>query len=239
MPGCYTVEPRAGFEPAPSDLEDRCSSNRATGAGRREGIRTPTKRATTSRATGYTTSAWFRGQESNLQFPGPEPGVVPIRPPRMVSMEGFEPPKAVRPSALQAGTARRRCRIDWSGRRESNPRSRAPEARVLPSYTTPSGTSGGSRTPTLLHEHPGLSRACLPVPPRRLVPAEGFEPSVSALRGRCPWPLDDAGWSERRGSNPRPPRWQRGALPTVLHSLVRPAGFEPAIFWMSTRRLHP
>ena len=44
----------------------------------------------------------------------------------------------------------------------------------------------------------------------RLVGHRGFEPLISALRGRCPWPLDecpthldDSRWLGMEDSNPR------------------------------------
>jgi hypothetical protein len=43
-------------------------------------------------------------------------------------------------------------------------------------------------------------------------------------------------WSEWRGSNPRPPGPQPGALPSALHPVVELVGIEPTTSWPRTRR---
>ena len=57
---------------------------------------------------------------------------------------------------------------NWLGDRDSNPDLLVPETSVLPL------------------DHP-------PVRVRSVVPRTGFEPVTSALRGRCPEPLDERG----------------------------------------------
>ena len=60
----------------------------------------------------------------------------------------------------------------------------------------------------------------------------GFEPRIDGLRVRCLNHLASFPWSGRRDSNPRHPRWQRGALPTELlpRKVVAGVGLEPTSF---------
>ena len=46
-------------------------------------------------------------------------------------------------------------------------------------------------------------------------------------------------WSGRRGLNPRPLPWEGSVLPLNYSRLAVPTGFEPAFFWLTTRRVRP
>ena len=90
------------------------------------------------------------------------------------------------------------------------------------------GAEGGTRTHTGGEPQRCLRPSRLPIPPLRR------NPSIARRRAalkRAPSTSARAvvGWSGRRGSNPRPPPWQGGALPLSYFRSPRPppsGGFE-------------
>jgi hypothetical protein len=127
---------------------------------------------------------------------------------KLVATGGVEPragPGMNRPEALPSSPR------EWSGRRESNPRSQlgrlAPGLSVTPAeMERPTGVA-----PVL---PPWQGGVLLHGPWLQMVRAVGIAPTTSCSRSRraairTP-PVHE--WSNRRGSHPQPPRPQRGVL---------------------------
>ena len=164
----------------------------------------------------------------------------PLRPLGYVALLRVGCPSRIRTSVhgskVRCPTTRRRGndpsspqRREWSGRRDSNPRPSHWQCDALPTEPLPhrstfSGAESQIRTGdtalfrrvlyqlSYLGPTPAATRPYAPTAARIPSPAEGRN---EAPRGRllgCWWAV--------RGSNPRPPRCKRGALPTELTARV-------------------
>lgn len=165
----------------------------------------------------------------------------PLRPLGYVALLRAGCPSRIRTSVhgskVRCPTTRRRGndpsspqRREWSGRRDSNPRPSHWQCDALPTEPLPhrstfSGAESQIRTGdtalfrrvlyqlSYLGPTPAATRAYAPTAARIPSPAEWRNEVL--LRG---FPR---GWWAVRGSNPRPPRCKRGALPTELTARVR------------------
>ena len=182
---------------------------------------------------------WRRRPDSNrrigvLQTPpldhlGTSPCCV-LAAPRGFEPRFTDPKSAVLPLDEGATTPRVPIRREWSGRRDSNPRPSHWQCDALPTEPLPhrstfSGAESQIRTGdtalfrrvlyqlSYLGPTPAATRPYAPTAARIPSPAEGRNEAPKGRQMGCWWAV--------RGSNPRPPRCKRGALPTELTARVR------------------
>ena len=113
-----------------------------------------------------------------------------------------------------------------SGKRDLNPRPPPWQGGALPLSYSRMCERRDLNPHTLRHQN--LNLACLPVPPRsrnRSDQVQASDGAVNIILYPLPGNRPGHRMGERRGSNPRPPVPQTGALPTEL----RPPCFVPAV----------